>query len=56
VGAIVPTSGHDGRSGSEALPSEGRAGAIQQAEVALLQIPATMHPHYWAPFLLLGAR
>ena len=40
----------------KALPSEGRVGAIQQAEVTLLQVPATMHPYYWAPFLLLGAR
>jgi CHAT domain-containing protein/Tfp pilus assembly protein PilF len=39
-----------------ALPSEGRAGALQQAELALLQAPATTHPYYWAPFLLLGAR
>jgi len=39
-----------------ALPDQGRVGAIQQAEVALLQAPATMHPYYWAPFLLLGAR
>jgi CHAT domain-containing protein/Tfp pilus assembly protein PilF len=39
-----------------ALPSEGRVGAIQQAEVTLLKVPATMHPYYWAPFILLGAR
>jgi CHAT domain-containing protein/Tfp pilus assembly protein PilF len=39
-----------------ALPSEGRVGAIQQAEMALVKVPATMHPYYWAPFLLLGAR
>jgi CHAT domain-containing protein/Tfp pilus assembly protein PilF len=39
-----------------ALPSEGRVGAVQQAEITLLRVPATMHPYYWAPFLLLGAR
>ena len=39
-----------------ALPSEGRVGAMQRAQVTLLQEPATMHPYYWAPFLLLGAR
>jgi CHAT domain-containing protein len=39
-----------------ALPTAGRAGALQQAELALLRSPATAHPYYWAPFLLLGAR
>jgi CHAT domain-containing protein/Tfp pilus assembly protein PilF len=39
-----------------ALPTAGRAGAVQEAELALLRVPATMHPYYWAPFLLLGAR
>jgi CHAT domain-containing protein/Tfp pilus assembly protein PilF len=39
-----------------ALPATGRAGALQQAQLALLKAPATAHPYYWAPFLLLGAR
>jgi CHAT domain-containing protein/Tfp pilus assembly protein PilF len=39
-----------------ALPSAGRAGALQQAQIALLRAPGTAHPYYWAPFLLLGAR
>jgi CHAT domain-containing protein/Tfp pilus assembly protein PilF len=39
-----------------ALSPSGRVGALQQAELTLLQAPATAHPYYWAPFLLLGAR
>jgi CHAT domain-containing protein len=39
-----------------ALPASGRAGALQQAQLTLLRAPATAHPYYWAPFLLLGAR
>jgi CHAT domain-containing protein/Tfp pilus assembly protein PilF len=39
-----------------ALPQAGRAGALQRAQLALLAAPATAHPYYWAPFLLLGAR
>ena len=39
-----------------ALSPAGRVGALQQAELALLQAPATAHPYYWAPFMLLGAR
>lgn len=39
-----------------ALSPAGRVGALQQAELLLLQAPATAHPYYWAPFLLLGAR
>lgn len=35
----------DGRSGAEAL---------REAEIALLQDPASAHPHFWAPFLLIG--
>jgi CHAT domain-containing protein len=39
-----------------ALPTAGRAGALQQAQQTLLRAPGTAHPYYWAPFLLLGAR
>jgi CHAT domain-containing protein len=40
----------------QALPKFGRAGAFQQAQAALVQDPATAHPYYWAPFILIGAR
>ncbi|OGL17214.1 MAG: hypothetical protein A3K12_06650 [Candidatus Rokubacteria bacterium RIFCSPLOWO2_12_FULL_71_19] len=39
-----------------ALRSGGRAAALQQAQRALLGSPATAHPFYWAPFILIGAR
>ena len=39
-----------------ALPPAGRVGAVQEAELVLLQAPITAHPYYWAPFMLLGAR
>ena len=39
-----------------ALPAAGRAGALQQAQRAVLADPATAHPYYWAPFILIGAR
>jgi CHAT domain-containing protein/Tfp pilus assembly protein PilF len=39
-----------------ALPTAGRAGALQQAQLAVLRSPATAHPYYWAPFILIGAR
>jgi CHAT domain-containing protein len=39
-----------------ALAKSGRAGALQQAQLALLKNPLTAHPYYWAPFILIGAR
>ena len=39
-----------------ALPSVGRARALQQAELAVLRDPGTAHPYYWAAFILIGAR
>lgn len=30
------------------------AGSLQSAELALLKNPATAHPFYWAPFVMLG--
>ena len=39
-----------------ALGSTGRAAALQQAQLAVLRNPATAHPFYWAPFILIGAR
>ena len=39
-----------------ALSPAGRVGALQEAELTLLQAPATAHRYYWAPFMLLGAR
>lgn len=38
------------------LPTAGRVGALQQAQWALIQRPATAHPFYWAPFILIGGR
>ena len=40
----------------QALPTAGRAGALQQAQLAVLKNPLTANPHYWAPFILIGAR
>ena len=31
-----------------------KAQALQQAQVAMLRTPATAHPFYWAPFILIG--
>jgi CHAT domain-containing protein/tetratricopeptide (TPR) repeat protein len=39
-----------------AVGTTGRAAAFQQAQVAVLSTPATAHPYYWAPFILIGAR
>jgi len=39
-----------------ALGSAGRVEALQQAQIAVLRNPATAHPFYWAPFILIGAR
>jgi CHAT domain-containing protein/TolB-like protein/Flp pilus assembly protein TadD len=39
-----------------ALPAVGRAAALQQAQLAVLKNPLTANPHYWAPFILIGAR
>jgi len=39
-----------------ARPTAGRAGALQQAELRLLQRPATAHLYYWAAFSLIGTR
>ena len=38
------------------LPKLGRVAALQQAENSVLRNPATAHPYYWAPFVLIGAR
>jgi len=39
-----------------ALHTSGRATALQTAQRALLQNPATAHPYFWAGFVLIGAR
>jgi CHAT domain-containing protein/TolB-like protein len=39
-----------------ALPVVGRAAALQQAQLTVLKNPLTANPHYWAPFILMGAR
>jgi CHAT domain-containing protein len=39
-----------------ALPKAGRAAALQQAQLSVLKNPATAHPFYWAPFILIGGR
>ena len=39
-----------------AQPVVGRAAALQQAQLAVLKNPLTANPHYWAPFILIGAR
>jgi CHAT domain-containing protein len=38
------------------LSKAGRAAALQQAQLSVLKNPATAHPYYWAPFILIGAR
>ena len=38
------------------LATVGRAAALQQAQLAVLRSPATAHPYYWAPFILIGGR
>jgi CHAT domain-containing protein len=35
-------------------PRLGKAGALQQAQLALLDDPKTAHPLFWAPFVLVG--
>jgi CHAT domain-containing protein len=40
----------------KALPTHGRAAALQQAQLTVLRNPSTANPHYWAPFILIGAR
>ena len=32
----------------------GKAAALREAQLTLLNAPSTSHPYYWAPFLLLG--
>jgi CHAT domain-containing protein len=39
-----------------ALPTRGRAGALHEAQRAVLARPETSHPFYWASFILIGAR
>jgi CHAT domain-containing protein len=39
-----------------AVQTSGRAGALQQAQIHVMKNPRTMHPYYWAPFILIGAR
>ena len=39
-----------------ALPTIGRAEALQQAQISVLKNRETAHPYYWAPFILIGAR
>lgn len=38
------------------LPAAGRAAALQEAQISILKNPMTIHPYYWAPFILIGAR
>jgi len=40
----------------KALPTLGRAAALQQGQLTVLRNPATANPHYWAAFILIGAR
>ena len=40
----------------QTLEAAGRVEALQRAQTAILQNPATAHPYYWAPFILIGAR
>ncbi|WP_349262399.1 CHAT domain-containing protein [Geminicoccus sp.] len=35
-------------------PGTNKAEALRQAQLPLIQDPATRHPFYWAPFLLIG--
>jgi CHAT domain-containing protein len=35
-------------------PTEGKASALREAELALLNKPETSHPIFWAPFVLVG--
>lgn len=39
-----------------ALPAVGRAAALQRAQLTVLKNPLTANPHYWAPFIPMGAR
>ncbi len=36
------------------LPKQGKAQALRQAQLKLLHDPATQHPFFWAPFVLIG--
>ena len=38
------------------LGSAGRVEALQRAQLTILRDPATAHPYFWAPFILIGAR
>ena len=38
------------------LGSAGRMEALQRAQLMILRDPATAHPYFWAPFILIGAR
>jgi CHAT domain-containing protein/Tfp pilus assembly protein PilF len=40
----------------KSLATMGRAAALREAELAVLKSPATMHPYYWGPFVLIGGR
>ena len=35
-------------------PAVGRAAALRTAQLKLLADPATSHPSFWAPFVLVG--
>ena len=36
------------------LETKSKAEALQKAKLAMLNTPATSHPYYWAPFVLVG--
>jgi tetratricopeptide (TPR) repeat protein len=36
------------------LKTESKSEALREAKIALLKSPATSHPYYWAPFVLMG--
>ena len=38
----------------QALPTGGRASALQQAQATVLKDHQTAHPYYWAPFIHIG--
>jgi CHAT domain-containing protein len=35
-------------------PMRGKAGALHEAQLALMDDPKTAHPIFWAPFVLVG--
>jgi CHAT domain-containing protein len=39
-----------------AVSGQGHVNALREAQLAVLSRPATAHPYYWAPFILVGAR